>query len=100
MRRMLLPLAVFLMLVLGTGTAQAATITIEAQDNKFEPVTATAKVGDTIEFKNTGAAPHNAVSKDGSINIPLINAGETKTATVEEGGEIALRLRSSTLPSA
>ncbi|HEX2149217.1 MAG TPA: plastocyanin/azurin family copper-binding protein, partial [Actinomycetota bacterium] len=88
MRRMLLPLAIFLMLVLGTGTAQAATITIETKDNEFDPVDATAAPGDTLEFRNTGVAPHNAVSEDGSINIPLINPGETKTATVEEAGTI------------
>ncbi|HYN99025.1 MAG TPA: plastocyanin/azurin family copper-binding protein, partial [Actinomycetota bacterium] len=85
---MLLPLAIFLMLVLGTGTAQAATITIETKDNEFDPVDATAAPGDTLEFRNTGVAPHNAVSEDGSINIPLINPGETKTATVEEAGTI------------
>ncbi len=88
MRRTLLPLAVFFLLVLGTGTAQAATVTIEAQDNKFEPATATANVGDTIEFKNTGAAPHNAVADNGAFNIPLINPGETKTATVDQPGPI------------
>lgn len=89
MRRTLLPLAVFLMLVLGTGTAQAATVTIETLDNNnFDPATATVQVGDTIEFENTGVLPHNAVSDDGKINIPMIAAGETKSVVVEEPGEI------------
>ena len=88
MRRTLLPLAVMFLLVVGTGTAQAATINIETRDNEFVPPTATANVGDTISFKNTGAAPHNAVANNGAFNIPLINPGETKTATVDQPGPV------------
>ncbi|HEX2178386.1 MAG TPA: plastocyanin/azurin family copper-binding protein [Actinomycetota bacterium] len=88
MRRMLLPVAVLFILLLGTGTAQAATITIETADNEFEPATITAAVGDTLEFRNTGVAPHNAIADNGAFRIDLINPGETKTAEVTEAGEI------------
>ena len=80
-------LAVVSMLV--PVSAEAATVTVETQDNKFVPADAPLAAGDTVVFKNTGKAPHNVKSKDGSVNIPLINAGEEKTAVVGKAGDIA-----------
>lgn len=77
-------------IVVGAAPAQAATVTVETQDNKFVPADIKAKAGDTISFKNTGQVPHNAVTADGSIKIPLINPGEEKTATVGQGGTLEL----------
>ncbi|MGQ0679115.1 MAG: cupredoxin domain-containing protein [Actinomycetota bacterium] len=88
MRRTMLFPFVLLFLLAGAGTAHAATITIETQDNKFVPENATANVGDTIVFKNTGVAPHNAQSSDRTVFIDIINAGAQKSVVVKEAGTI------------
>jgi plastocyanin len=56
-----------------SGTA-VATVK-ETDDLKFDPATATAKVGDIVEFTNVGTTPHN-VTFDGGVASPTMSGGD------------------------
>ena len=86
-RRLFLPL---LLIALSTSLpgASAASKVVETQDFKFSPLEVTVTVGDTIVFRNTGEAPHNAQADDGSFKIELINAGKEEKAVVSKAGTI------------
>ena len=56
----------------GTGT-----VAVSIKDFSFEPSAITAKVGDTITFSNTGAAPHNATLDAGGCATPTIQPGKS-----------------------
>ena len=57
--------AFFLVLALGVGSAQAATVEVKLGTDDgmlaFEPNTLTISAGDSIKFVNNKLAPHNAV---------------------------------------
>lgn len=66
--------------------AMAATTTVEMQDSKFVPDPITVNVGDTVTFKNTGALPHTAETKDGTFNTGNVNAGQSKDVVMKKAG--------------
>jgi plastocyanin len=68
--------------VLPALPASAATVTVEMKDNVFAPAQINANVGDTIVFKNTGAAPHTATLKE-VFDSGLVNPGAEYTLTVD-----------------
>lgn len=89
MRRILLFSVVLGLLLLGgAGPAHAETITVNADDNFFEPEEVTAQVGDTIVFENVGAVPHIAVASEGQFDTGNLNAGDSAEVTLEEAGTI------------
>ncbi|MGI8426587.1 MAG: cupredoxin domain-containing protein [Actinomycetota bacterium] len=89
MRRILiLAVSVFGMSVV-TLPAQAKTVTIETKEFKFVPPTASIAAGDTIEFSNTGAAPHDAEAADGAFKIKVLNPGQKESVVVTKSGTIA-----------
>ena len=57
---------------IGTGT-----VAVSMKDFAFDPTAITAKVGDTITFSNTGAAPHNATLDAGGCATPDIQPGSS-----------------------
>lgn len=57
-----------------SGTA--ATTVKQTDDLKFDPSSATAKVGDIVEFTNSGTTPHN-VTFDAGTASPTMNGGDT-----------------------
>lgn len=59
---------------------------VETQDNVFSPATITISVGDTIDFRNTGRAPHTATADDRSFDTGNLNAGQSKTITFSKAG--------------
>ncbi|MBW3589013.1 MAG: cupredoxin domain-containing protein [Actinobacteria bacterium] len=61
---------------------------VETQDNVFVPEEITISVGDSIEFENTGRAPHTATAEDGSFDTGNLNAGQSRTITFNEAGTI------------
>lgn len=61
---------------------------VETQDNVFEPEEITISVGDSIEFQNTGVAPHTATAEDGTFDTGNLNAGQSRTITFNEAGTI------------
>lgn len=84
MRRVLI---IMVALVLGVMAwpAGAETKTVEMQDNVFAPVELTAKVGDIINFKNTGQAPHTA-TLEGVFDTGNVDAGQTKEVKLDKPG--------------
>lgn len=89
MRRSLILAFVVLGAALLPLQAQAKTVTIEANEFKFIPPNGQAAVGDTVVFKNTGAAPHNAVASDGSFKTTLINPKSEQSVQISKAGDIA-----------
>jgi LPXTG-motif cell wall-anchored protein len=43
----------------------------------FSPAAVSVAVGDTVTWRNTGQAPHNAVADDGSFKTPDLNSGQS-----------------------
>lgn len=84
----------FILVLLALGTtllpvsAQAKEVSIEMEEFKFVPATGQAAVGDTVVFRNTGAAPHNAVASDGSFKTAILNPGSEESVTITEAGSI------------
>lgn len=66
--------------------AIAAGTTVEMQDSKFVPDPITVNVGDTVTFKNTGALPHTAQTKDGTFDTGNVNAGQSKDVVMKKAG--------------
>lgn len=76
---------VFLLLPAAMASAQEQQV-VETQDNVFSPAEITVAVGDTIEFRNTGKAPHTATADDRSFDTGNLNAGQSKTITFSKAG--------------
>lgn len=90
MRRKLILLACFI-LPLFSGTARAASTTVEAQDFKFVEAEITVEAGDTVTFLNAGEAPHNAVADDGSFKTALLSSGDEEEVTMKGSGDISYK---------
>jgi len=89
-RRLFLPLLLSaLMAGSAGGAAGAESVTVETQDFKFAPLDVAVTVGDTIVFRNTGEAPHNAQADDGSFKIALINPGAEEKVVLKKAGTIS-----------
>jgi plastocyanin len=72
----------------GSGEASGEGLTIAMKNFKFEPKTATVKVGQTVTWTNEDSAPHNAVDeKGGAFKSELFNKGETYEFTAEKAGK-------------
>ncbi len=78
-------------------TAQATgagnTIAVEMNDNlRFAPTEITIKVGDTVEWRNTGSIGHTVTADPGqapgSINIALPAGAETFDSGWVKGGQV------------
>jgi len=52
----------------------------------FSPTSVSVAVGDTVTWRNTGQAPHNAVADDGSFRTPDLNQGESASETFTNAG--------------
>src|SRR4051812_11858375 len=59
----------------GRGAHKAASAAVTMGDLFFSPTSVTVAVGDTVTWRNTGQAPHNATADDGSFNTPTLNNG-------------------------
>lgn len=62
-------------LLVGALPAQAATTTVQAVDNAFQPRSATVSVGDTITWRNAGRAPHDV--KASAFSSGNLDPGES-----------------------
>lgn len=88
MRRSFILAAVLAGAALVPQPVQAKTVTIETKEFKFVPPTGDLAVGDTVVFRNTGAAPHNAVASDGSFKTAIINSGSEESVQITKAGSI------------
>ena len=79
------------LLALGPGAAWGqGSSTMELRDNVFVPDQMTVKVGDSIEFRNTGQLPHTATARDNSFDTGELNAGQSRSITFRRAGNFPI----------
>jgi plastocyanin len=65
---------------------KAASASVTIGDFFFSPTSVTIAVGDTVTWRNTGQAPHNATADDGSFKTPDLNQGHSASHTFTTAG--------------
>ncbi len=75
-------------LALAPG-AHAATTVIETRDVVYSPESATVKVGEKVTWTNTGKAPHNVVSTDGTLDSGNMDPGVSWSYTPTKAGTLS-----------
>jgi plastocyanin len=68
------------------GAHKAASAAVTMGDLFFSPSSVTVAVGDTVTWRNTGQAPHNATADDGSFKTPTLNNGQSASHTFSQAG--------------
>jgi plastocyanin len=68
------------------GAHKAASASVTIGDFFFSPTSVSIAVGDTVTWRNTGQAPHNATADDGSFNTPTLNNGQSASHTFNQAG--------------
>ncbi len=66
----------------------AADKTVSIGDNFYRPETVSITVGDTVTWKNNGAAPHSATADDGSFDTGVFNGGQSRSETFTNVGTV------------
>ena len=69
-----------------SGAHKASSTSVTIQDFFFSPGTVTVDVGDTVTWRNSGQAPHNATASDGSFKTPDLNNGQSGSHTFSSPG--------------
>jgi plastocyanin len=64
----------------------SASASVTMGDLFFSPASVSIAVGDTVTWRNTGQAPHNATADDGSFKTPTINNGQSASHTFTQAG--------------
>jgi plastocyanin len=73
----------------STGACASDAVTIRMAQVKFDPETATAKVGQAVCWVNEDTFDHDAVANSGaSFKSELFGKGKTFTATVDKAGTV------------
>jgi plastocyanin len=72
----------------GSQALAQETHAVETRDNVFEPAVINIQSGDSITFRNTGIALHNATAKNGTFATGDINPGQSRTVTVRATGTV------------
>jgi plastocyanin len=65
---------------------KSASASVTMGDLFFSPASVTVAVGDTVTWRNTGQAPHNATADDGSFKTPTIENGQSASHTFNQAG--------------
>jgi plastocyanin len=65
---------------------KSASASVTMGDFFFSPSSVTVAVGDTVTWRNTGEAPHNATADDGSFRTPDLNQGQSASHTFDSAG--------------
>jgi plastocyanin len=65
---------------------KSASASVTMGDLFFSPSSVTIAVGDTVTWRNTGQAPHNATADDGSFHTPTLNNGQSASHTFTQAG--------------
>ena len=66
----------------------AAVKTVSIGDNFYSPRTISIKVGDTVTWRNDGAAPHSATADGGSFDTGVFNGGQSRSETFSTAGTV------------
>jgi LPXTG-motif cell wall-anchored protein len=83
-------LAMFALLpVAGAAPRLAETKNVSIKDFQFEPKEISISVGDTISWKNDGAAPHTVTADDASFDSANLDPGATFSQTFDKAGTFA-----------
>jgi plastocyanin len=82
--------SIFVLLTLLTAFAVAAanSHSISIKDQKFDPTSVDAKVGDTIVFTNNDDRDHSVSSSDGTIKSDNLRPGATYSVKLTKSGKI------------
>jgi plastocyanin len=73
----------------SSGECPSGSVQIKMADIKFDPETATAKVGQKICWTNEDSVDHDAVADSGAdFKSELFGKGQTFTATVDKPGTV------------
>jgi plastocyanin len=64
----------------------AASATVSVGDNFYSPVTVTVNVGDTVSWRNAGAAQHSATADNGSFDTGIFEPGASRSNTFSAAG--------------
>jgi plastocyanin len=64
----------------------AASATVSVGDNFYSPVTVTVNVGDTVSWRNAGAAQHSATADNGSFDTGVFGPGASRSNTFSAAG--------------
>lgn len=67
----------------------SASKTVSVGDNFYTPVTVSITVGDTVTWKNDGAAVHTATADDGSFDTGVFDPGQSRSETFTSTGDIS-----------
>jgi plastocyanin len=65
---------------------KSASASVTMGDFFFSPASVTVAIGDTVTWRNTGKAPHNATADDGSFRTPDLNQGQSASHTFDSAG--------------
>jgi plastocyanin len=76
-----------LVLAATSVSARAATIQISMDKLQISPATATAKVGDTVEWINKDALVHTATARNGDFDVTL-PANKTVSSVLKKAGTV------------
>jgi plastocyanin len=71
----------------AAGLARAETITVQMNNVAFAPATISAKVGDTIVWKNGDIVAHTATARDKSWDL-MVMPKKSASLTVKKAGNI------------
>jgi plastocyanin len=86
------PIIVAFMLGATAVPAHAATIQIVMENLVISPASASAKVGDTIEWINKDIFAHTATAGNGDFDVS-IPPKQTKTLVLKKAGDVAYYCR-------
>ena len=75
----------------ASGLGTAAQKVSATADLKFAPATTTAKVGDVIEWTNTGSVPHNVTFDDPTLTSGTLNQNDTWQVKFTTAGSYAYK---------
>jgi plastocyanin len=69
-----------------SGLGTAAVKVLATADLKFNPTTITAKVGDVVQWTNTGSVPHNVTFDDPTLTSGTLNQNDTWQVKITKAG--------------
>lgn len=78
-------------MLLGIGTAAAASFTVKITDDGIDPESITIAVGDTVTWVNETDVTQEMETSDGSMAIATIEPGESASLTFVAAGTVSYR---------
>src|SRR5262245_5121943 len=86
MRRVILPVASALALVLAAPASSAATVTVSIKSTGFTPKTVNINQDDSVTWTNNDTINHQIVANNGSYASPILGPGKAWTRKFASGG--------------